>query len=205
MKIINTSIALCCSVALATATFETSAAPGDVYRVNSAKVNLRAGASDKTQVLSTVTAADELIELRRDGSWIGVRVLSTGEEGWIYDELAEQVSKSRLQEGTEVLAVEQLSPDFEQLLKHVQDLLGYPLLARLTQAETARLRVLPSRDWLRQASHEAHLMASIAFYQAWKNHHDNRPVELTLLDEQNEAYITIQDGKNGPILQRLLP
>jgi hypothetical protein len=25
-----------------------------------------------------------VIELTRDGNWVGVRVLQTGEEGWIY-------------------------------------------------------------------------------------------------------------------------
>ena len=200
MKKTYLAIALCSSVALTTAMTDTTAAPGDVYRVNTAKVNLRAGASDNTQVLTTVTPEDELIELRRDGSWLGVRVLNSGEEGWIYGELAEQIAKSRLQEDAEVLAAEQLSPDFDQLLKQVENQLGYPMLARLTQSESNGLRVALSHDWLRQASHEAHLMAAFAFYQAWKTHNAGRSVELTLLDEQSEAYIAIRDEPNGPAL-----
>ena len=35
-----------------------------------------------------------MIELTRDGNWIGVRVLQTGEEGWIYSGLLEQVAQS---------------------------------------------------------------------------------------------------------------
>ena len=200
MKKTYLAIALCSSVVLVPAMKEAEAAPGDVYRVNTAKVNLRAGASDKTQALSTVTPVDELIELRRDGSWIGVRVLSTGEEGWIYGELAEQITKSRLQEDTDVLAAEQLSPDFDQLLQQVENQLGYPMLTRLTQSESNGLRVALSHDWLRQASHEAHLMATIAFYHTWKTHNAGRSVELTLLDEQSEAYMAIRDEPNGPAL-----
>ena len=66
------------------------AATGDLYRVSSAKVNLRNGPSDTTNVLTTVDRGTELLELRRDGSWLGVRVMATGEEGWIYDSLIEK-------------------------------------------------------------------------------------------------------------------
>ena len=30
-------------------------------------------------------AGDDLIELQRQGEWVGVRVGRTGEEGWIYN------------------------------------------------------------------------------------------------------------------------
>jgi hypothetical protein len=57
------------------------AAPGDIHRVTGADiVNLRAGPSDETNIRGRVEQGDEVIELTREGSWVGVRVLPTGEE-----------------------------------------------------------------------------------------------------------------------------
>ena len=59
------------------------AAPGDIHRVSGADVvNLRAGPSDASNIRGRIDHGDEVIELTRDGNWVGVRVLQTGEEGW---------------------------------------------------------------------------------------------------------------------------
>ena len=55
-------------------------------------VNLRAGPTEESNIRGTVELDDEVIELTRDRNWIGVRVLQTGEEGWIYGGLLEQVT-----------------------------------------------------------------------------------------------------------------
>jgi hypothetical protein len=34
----------------------------------------------------------------------------------------------------------------------------------------------------------------------WKNHENNGPVAVTLLDEDGQPYITIEDRKGGPDL-----
>ena len=59
-------------------------------------VNLRAGPSDESNIRGRVEQGDEVIELTSDGNWRGVRVLQTGEEGWIYGGLLERVAPSGL-------------------------------------------------------------------------------------------------------------
>jgi uncharacterized protein YgiM (DUF1202 family) len=73
-------------------TMPAEAAPGDIYRVTGSKVNLRSAPSDESTIRSTVAYGDELIELRREGRWLGVRVLGAGEEGWIYSGLPQVLS-----------------------------------------------------------------------------------------------------------------
>jgi uncharacterized protein YgiM (DUF1202 family) len=79
------------------------AAPGDIHRVAGADVvNLRAGPSDETNIRGRVEQGDEVIELTREGSWVGVRVLETGEEGWMFGDLLDTVSRSGLSPAVEV-------------------------------------------------------------------------------------------------------
>jgi len=80
------------------------AAPGVIHRVAGADVvNLRAGPSDASNIRGRVDHGDEVIELTRDGNWVGVRVLQTGEEGWIYGGLLERVARSGLLPGDTAL------------------------------------------------------------------------------------------------------
>ena len=55
------------------------AATGDLYQVTSEKANLRAGPSDSDNVRTQLGRGEQLLELRREGNWYGVRVLRTGE------------------------------------------------------------------------------------------------------------------------------
>ena len=73
-----------------------SAAPGDVLKVTAERANLRAGPSDKTDVSGQVQRGEELLELQRQGDWLGIRVVRTGEEGWIYANLVQLASATRL-------------------------------------------------------------------------------------------------------------
>lgn len=188
-------------------TFATAAVadPGDLHEVSGAKVNLRAGPSDDTSVLTTVEQGDELIELRREGNWLGVRVLGTGDEGWIYGELVRRVAQSRLERSTAPVSFEDLSPDFDRLIEQVGAQLGYPPIARLERQEEATLRVTPSRDWLLRADVNTHLMAALGLYQVWKADQEGRPVTLVLVDSQGDAYVTIEDSDNGPQLTLRAP
>ena len=71
------------------------AAPGDIHRVAGADVvNLRAGPSDESNIRGRVDQGDEVIELTGEGNWVGVRVLDTGEEGWIFGGLLERVARA---------------------------------------------------------------------------------------------------------------
>ena len=85
------------SVVLALLSGSALAAPGDIHRVSGADVvNLRAGPTDASNIRGKVDQGDEVIELTREGNWIGVRVLQTGEEGWVYGGLLERVTQSGL-------------------------------------------------------------------------------------------------------------
>ena len=72
------------------------AATGDVLKVKAERANLRAGPSEKSEARGQLQTGDDVIELQRQGDWIGVRVGRTGEEGWIYSSLVELASASRL-------------------------------------------------------------------------------------------------------------
>lgn len=191
---------VCGLVLVGMSTVSAVASTGDIYRVTGEKVNLRAGPSNEADVRTTVEAGDELIELQKRGSWLGVRMLGTGNEGWIYEGLVEQISQSLLREGATAVPFEELSEGFASLLETINNHLGYRLVDRVERIENNTLRVIPTQEWLLYASREAHLMAALALYQMWKNHQDGRPVSLLMVDPQNENYITINDEESGPVL-----
>jgi uncharacterized protein YgiM (DUF1202 family) len=196
-SLIKQSLSGLCGLAI---TASAIAATGDIYRVSSAKVNLRNGPSDTNSVLTTVKRDTELLELRRDGSWLGVRVMTTGEEGWIYDNLVEKQKQSRLQSPIPALTFKDISPDFDQLIGRIGSYLGYPIVSGLEQPEAGTLRITASPDWLLRKSTDAHLMAATMFYQMWRDNQEGRPVKLILSDNQGDDYIVVADSDDGPQL-----
>jgi uncharacterized protein YgiM (DUF1202 family) len=187
------------------------AAPGDIHRVSGAEVvNLRAGPSEASNIRGTVEQGDEVIELTREGNWIGLRVLRTGEEGWIYGGLLEQVAQSGLLpgagEGTGGDAgFLQLSESFDRLMRRVNGDLGYALVEEAAPVAEGVLQVRPTTAWLRSGGRDAHLMGALAFYELWKNHQNGRPVTLVMTDDREEEYIRIADGDLGPELTVAAP
>ena len=188
------------------------AAPGDIHRVAGADVvNLRAGPTDTSNIRGRVDHGDEVIELTRDGNWIGVRVLQTGEEGWIYGGLLERVAQSGLLPGDAAqgsggdAGFLQLSEGFDRLIRRVNDDLGYRMVEDAAPVADGVLQVRPTAAWLRSGGRDAHTMAALAFYQLWKNYQDGRPVALVMTDERGEEYIRIADGDLGPELAIAAP
>jgi uncharacterized protein YgiM (DUF1202 family) len=174
------------------------AAPGDLHRVSAERANLRAGPSDNSNVRGQLERGEQLIELLRDGDWHGVRVMRTGEEGWVFGNLLEQVAQSTLgQEPPATAGFLDLSESFDKALRGINSTLGYPVVGEVRQSEADTLRVEASGDWLRATSRDAHLMAALAIYQMWKNHENNRPVRVVLLDGE-VPYVTIVDEPSGP-------
>ena len=147
------------------------AAPGDIHRVSGADVvNLRAGPTEASNIRGRVDQGDEVIELTRDGNWIGVRVLQTGEEGWIYGGLLERVAQSGLLPGDGGTGASgdagflQLSEGFDRLIRRVNDDLGYALVEDAVPVADGVLQVRPTAAWLRSAGRDAHIMGALAFY-----------------------------------------
>jgi hypothetical protein len=181
------------------------AAPGDIHRVvNADRVNLRAGPSDESSVRGTIERGDEVIELTQSDNWLGVRVLRTGEEGWIFGQLVEPVARSTLGTGgpppVEDVGFLRLSEGFNRLIRSINADLGYPIVQEVQQPEADLLRVVPTRDWLINGGREAHLMAAAAMYEMWKNHQNGAPVRLVMVDDEGRDYITIVDDETGPNL-----
>jgi len=176
------------------------AGPGDVLEVTTDRANLRSGPSDETTVRSQVLLGDELVELRREGSWVGVRVMRTGEEGWIYDNLVNVAAQSQLEGGLEQTGFEVLSEDFGQLIGHVGEQFGYELVESVQQADGNQLYVTPTNEFLVNAGREAHVTTTLAIYQMWKNHQNSEPVSVTLLGTDGEPYVAIQDQADQPDL-----
>jgi hypothetical protein len=186
------------------------AAPGDIHRVSGAEVvNLRAGPTDTSNIRGRLEQGDEVIELTREGNWIGARVLRTGEEGWIYGGLLERVSQSGLLPGQAGDGGDagflQLSEGFDRLMRRVNGDLGYRTVEDTTQVAEGVLQVRPTAAWLRSGGRDAHIMGALAFYELWKNYQDGRPVALVMTDEQGADYIRIADGDLGPELSIAAP
>lgn len=205
--------AACAALALGAAGGGALAAPGDIHRVSGAEVvNLRAGPSNDSNIRGRVEQGDEVIELTSDGNWFGVRVLQTGEEGWVFGDLLQPVAQSGLlprDGGTEGAGEDagflQLSEGFDQLIRRLNRDLGYRLVEDAVPVEEGVLQVTPTADWLRGGSRDSHIMAALAFYQMWKNYQDGRPVTLVMPDDQGQEYIRIADGSRGPELSIAMP
>ena len=182
--------------------FAATAATGDLYQVTSEKANLRAGPSDNDNVRTQLGHGEQLIELRHEGNWYGVRVLRTGEEGWVFGNLVDRTAQSTLGGGPAAPANAgflDLSESFDKVLRSINSTLGYPVVRSVRQGENNTLRVVANPDWLRATSRDAQLMTALAVYQMWKNHQNNQPVRVTLADG-DQPYITIADEAGGPRL-----
>ena len=94
-------------------------------------MNLRSGPSDGTTVRSTVERGDELIELRRERGWLGVRVARTGEEGWVFQDLVQRVARTQLGAPMVDAGFQELSPPFNQLISGLGEELGYAVIDKV--------------------------------------------------------------------------
>lgn len=179
------------------------AAPGDTYKVTGEKVNLRSAPSDQASIRSTVTEGDQVIALREEGKWLGVRVLKSGEEGWIFSDLARREAQSTLGGPAATTAAQtglgRFSPGFDRLVGRIGDQLGYGMVDRIEQGPNNTLHVTPTQEWLYNTSRDAKLYAALALYEMWKNYNNGRPVNLALGGAGADA-LTIGDTGNGPEL-----
>lgn len=175
---------------------------GDLYKVSGERANLRSAPTDQATVRGSLAAGDQVIELRNDGRWLGVRVLRTGEEGWIWGPLLQRVSQSGLSGSSAPMpeaGFGKLSADFDRLLAASNDAVGTPMVARLEQ-HGGRLLVVPTDDWTYATGRDAKLYAALALYEMWKNYNNGRPVELALGSPDTRS-VTIADGDQGPQLR----
>jgi Bacterial SH3 domain len=175
---------------------------GDLFQVSGERANLRSGPSDQMTVRDQLLHGEQIVELRRDGNWVGVRVMRTGEEGWIYSNLIVRVQQTQLTGGAPVqpedAGFRALAPDFDQLIDRLDQQLGYRIVARVDTPSPAELRVTPTREFLFGGGRAAQITATLAIFEMWKNHQNGQPVAVTLLDDQGNPYIAIQDRPTGP-------
>jgi hypothetical protein len=176
------------------------AGPGDIHEITADLVNLRASPSDAASVRDRIEGGTQVIELRRDGGWLGVRVVPTGQEGWIYGELLRSVQSSQLGEGDATAGLGKYSGDLDSLLYQVSARFEVPMLAKVEESG-GTLTLTPTESWLRASSEDAQLMAATAIYGMWKNYRNQAPVEVVLLDADGDPYVAIRDeGEAGPAL-----
>jgi hypothetical protein len=151
-------------------------------------------------VRSQIVQGEQLLELRREGNWYGVRVLRTGEEGWIFGRLIEPLTPTTLGDGavsSPSAGFGELSPDFDRLMANLAQRFGFPLFTSVRQAGDNTLEATLTPQWLRAGSDDEHLLAATATYQMWKNHQNGAPVRLLLLEPGGGRYITIDDTQSG--------
>jgi hypothetical protein len=181
-----------------------NAAVGDTLRVVGERVNLRAGPSDDANVRSQILQGEQVLELRRDGNWYGVRVLRTGEEGWMFGDLLEPIAPTTLVPQPVRIpsaGFGELAPDFDRLLGNLAQRHGFPLFESVRQQGTNTLQLTLSPQWLRAGSADEHLLAATAVYEMWKNHQNSAPVVVEMLEPGGKRYLTIDDArKDSPLL-----
>jgi rare lipoprotein A len=68
------------------------AAPGGLRRVTAGRADLRAGPSETADVRGRIEAGEQRLEPEREDDWHNVRIMRTGEEGWIAGRLVEPVA-----------------------------------------------------------------------------------------------------------------
>lgn len=177
------------------------AGTGDVHVVTAEKLNVRSGPSNGDTVRTQVESGSKVIELKRDGGWIGVRVLETGEEGWVFGRYTTPVVKSTLEGGVDADGpFAGISTAFDNAVAHVNRQLGHETVAEAV-VDGNTLTIHPTEAWLTRGGHGSHLMGTLAFYEVWKNHNDHAAVRVVMLDGDGEAYVTIDDTEDGPILE----
>ena len=181
------------------------AAAGDTHRVTADLANLRAGPSNDATVRTQLEQGAEVIELRSERGWIGVRVLETGEEGWIFGDLLETERRSGLAAENDDAGFRELSQDFDRIVHTLNSELGYRMVDAVEQVGEDELAVTLTPQWLRYGGRDAHMMAATAFYQMWKNHQDQRQVNLVVRGPDGDDYITIREDDEGPMLLVALP
>ena len=181
-----------------------SATTGDTLRVVGERVNLRAGPSDDANVRSQILQGEQVLELRRDGNWYGVRALRTGEEGWMFGNLLEPLTPTTLVPQPVRIpsaGFGELAPDFDRLLGNLAQRYGFPLFESVRQEGDNELRLTLSPQWLRAGSADEHLLAAAAAYEMWKNHQNGAPVVVEMVEPGGKRYLTIDDArKDGPLL-----
>jgi hypothetical protein len=151
-------------------------------------------------VRDRVSGGTQVIELERDGNWYGVRTLDSGQDGWIYGDLLNRISSSGLSDDKVDGGCADYSSDFDQLIGQINDRLGFAIVESIA-AEGDHLTIEPTNAWLRASSQDAHALATTAIYGMWKNYKNNAPVGVVLLDENDQAYVSIEDaGEDGPDL-----
>jgi hypothetical protein len=180
------------------------AAAGDVHHITGEVVNLRAGPTDDANVRGTLHRGDEVIELRREGKWVGVRSTGTGAEGWVYSGLMRMDRPSGISGSTAAPApplFRSYSENFDALISDLSNRFGYPIFDKVEQVGTDTLRLVPSPAFLANGSREAHLLAALAVQQMWKNYHNGQPVGVMLTGEGGRDYVSLGDrGPAGPAI-----
>ena len=176
------------------------AGTGDIHRVTAERLNVRAGPTNEADVRTQIQQGTRVVEVGSEEGWVGIRVMATGEEGWVFGDYLEPVSRSTLDVEMEDGPFAALSRSFDTAVERANERLGLRTVASIEQAGENTLRVVPTAQWLRRGSHDAHLMAAVAFYQLWKNHRDGSPVDLVMTDTAGEPYIRISDEADGPVV-----
>lgn len=183
------------------------AAPGDIHQVQPERVNLRAGPSEQNNIRTTLVQGEEVIEIRREGDWVGVRSLRTGAEGWIYGNLLDQVAQSGLggaglgQAGGMGMQAQDMDMGFRQYSRGFDAMLGTlgrsigveSLFERVGQGNDGALELVATDAFLRNAGRDVHALTALAVHQMLKNHQGGRPVAVRMLGADGNGYVDVSD------------
>jgi hypothetical protein len=179
------------------------AGPGDVHEVRPDRANLRAGPSEQDNIRTTLAQGEQVIEIRRERDWVGIRSFRTGAEGWIHADLLEAVSPSALGQTGGIAPAEtpetdmgfrQYSRGFDAMLAGASRRMGIgPMFEDVTRTQDGVMALTPTEGFLRDAGRDAHMLAALAVHQMLKNHQGGEPVAVTLLGPGGSDYVSVDD------------
>ena len=177
------------------------AGPGDVHETTPDLVNLRDSPSDAASVRDRLEGGTQVIELRRDGGWLRGACRPDRPGGLdLWRAAAAGREDSALSDAEGTAGFGTYSRDLNSLLFQVNERLGATMIAEVTE-DGRTLTLTPTESWLRVSSQDAQLLAVTAIYGMWKNHQNQSPVDVVLLDTNGDQYIVIRDeGEAGPQL-----
>lgn len=137
-------IVLACFLAATTAV----AAPGDKLYATANAVNVRSAPTTDSAAIAQVARGQELMEFGREGEWVAVGIVGTGEDGYIHQSLVSNVRPSGPAPSATSDAYRRFEQSFRQLNDSIQSQYGIRLFSGSHYQGDGIVEVTATPDWL---------------------------------------------------------
>lgn len=182
------------------------AAGGDALTVTGSRVNVRAGPSTDTQVLTQVSRDQQVIERGRQGEWVQVELPDRGgEQGWIHGSLLAPVATQADRNGVpepavgpsaaELAGVRRFRASVDYLNKRAQQVAGVDLFTGVEPAGAGAVQVSTTDAWhtVPPAGQRSYLNTLVARWAAAKGGTD--PVSVQIVGPDGSVVMEKSSGE----------